>query len=53
MEQAANHLGLSGYFESDRILELVHQHRARRSDHGATLWSLLMLDNFLIHHAAQ
>ena len=29
--------------------ELLHEHMSGRSDHSATLWSLLMLDTFLRH----
>lgn len=52
MEQAARHLGKSGYFDGQKISEIVAAHRSGRSDHGPVLWSLLMLDNFLVHHAS-
>jgi len=53
IEAAAAHLGASGYFKGERIDDLILQHRSGRADHGAVLWSLLMLDNFLEHHARQ
>lgn len=36
-----------GYFEPAMLDRLVRQHQTGRRDHGATLWSLLMLDAFL------
>jgi asparagine synthase (glutamine-hydrolysing) len=51
MKGAAERLGRWGYLEGGRLAELVEQHRTGRRDHGATLWSLLMLDAFLQHQA--
>jgi asparagine synthase (glutamine-hydrolysing) len=51
IDNAAVNLGASGYFKADRIVDLIGRHRSGRSDHGPVLWSLLMLDNFLQHHA--
>jgi asparagine synthase (glutamine-hydrolysing) len=51
INSAAINLEASGYFKADRIQELIRQHRSGRSDHGPILWSLLMLDKFLLHHA--
>jgi asparagine synthase (glutamine-hydrolysing) len=36
-----------GYFQPATLERLVQQHVSGRSDHSATLWSLLMLDAFL------
>ncbi len=52
IDEAAARLGKSGYFKGERIVELIDQHRSGAVDHGAALWSLLMFDGFLAHHAA-
>lgn len=36
-----------GVFAPAMLENLLHQHASGRSDHGATLWKLLMLDAFL------
>jgi asparagine synthase (glutamine-hydrolysing) len=51
LENAARRLGESGYFKDATISALVADHRSGRADHGAALWSLMMLDGFLAHHA--
>jgi asparagine synthase (glutamine-hydrolysing) len=37
----------SGFFDPDHLRTLVDEHRSRRRDHSAALWSLLMFDGFL------
>jgi asparagine synthase (glutamine-hydrolysing) len=51
IDQVAARLGKSGYFKGERIVALIEQHRSGAFDHGAALWSLLMFDGFLSHHA--
>jgi asparagine synthase (glutamine-hydrolysing) len=36
-----------GMFEPTRLANLVEEHRTRKRDHSAILWSLLMFDGFL------
>jgi len=45
-------LAQSGYFDPDALSRLVTDHHRGRRDHSAVLWSLLMLDGFLLSHAA-
>jgi len=47
MAAAAKRLARSGMFDGRCLARLVDQHRAGTRDHGAALWSLLMLDGFL------
>lgn len=51
LQQALRHgaLAESGCFDPAALDRMLHQHVAGRRDHGATLWSLLMLDAFLRH----
>ena len=51
MDGAADRLRECGYLDGSRVREMVQKHRTGRWDHGAALWSLLMLDAFLRHHA--
>ena len=51
MNDAVSRLGASGYLNINAVRETVGRHRSGRSNHGAALWSLLMLDAFLVRYS--